>query len=240
MPSSTSRVRDREQQEQADLRRAERRRLALLALVLVVLLVGGGTGFQLWRTSRSPVLAPVTASTLAPVPVQPGRPILLGQPQAPARLTLYEDFHCSHCADFEESLGPAIRKSMSSGLLAVELYPMSFLDQGSRRAANAMACATEAGFGPAYYAGLFANHTLQWSDQQLLELAGLVSTVVPAAFGGCVQQGARLSWVDSINAAAAVDGITATPTVQLDGRTLDWNGLTPDGLSRLVEEAAVR
>lgn len=233
MPSST-RVSDREQQQ------AERRRLTVVAIALVVLLVVGGTGLQLWRTSRSPSAAPVTTSTLAPVTVQPGKPILLGQSGARLRMTLYEDFHCSHCVDFDELLGPTIRDGLSSGRLAVELYPMAFVDKASPRAANAMACAAEAGFGGAYYSGLFANHTLQWSDRQLTELAGLVSSTVPASFGGCVQQAAKQPWVDSMNAAATANGVTSTPTVLIDGRLVDWNTLTPEGLSRLIDEAAAR
>ena len=74
----------------------------------------------------------------------------------------------------------------------IELYPMAFIDEGSTAAANAMACAAEAGFGPAYYAGLFANRTLRWSDDQLLELAGVVGAPATPEFDQCVTEpGAR-------------------------------------------------
>ena len=41
--------------------------------------------------------------------------------------------------------------AQQSGQVRVELYPMAFIDEGSAAAANAMACAAEAGFGPSYY-----------------------------------------------------------------------------------------
>ena len=111
---------------------------------------------------------------------------------------MYEDFHCPHCADFEEQFGPVITQAQESGAARVELYPMAFIDEGSAAAANAMACAAEAGFGQAFYLGLFANHTLQWSDEQLIDLA---TKVGGAALGGvqdlCDEQGAcRLGVLD--------------------------------------------
>ena len=79
---------------------------------------------------------------------------------------------------------------------------MSFIDEGSAAAANAMACAAEAGFGQNYYLGLFANHTLQWSDEQLIDLAGKVGGNVAEAFRTCVSTKQHAGWVESINAAA--------------------------------------
>ena len=90
-------------------------------------------------------------------------------------IRLYEDFHCPHCAEFEEEFGATITAAQNAGTAKVALYPMSFIDEGSATAANAMACAAEEGFGQAYYTGLFANHTLQWSNAQLVSLADQVT-----------------------------------------------------------------
>ena len=145
--------------------------LISVVAAFVVIVVAGGILFQGWRSSRSPSAAPSASSSAAPVTITNGKPIPLGSADAPVTITLYEDFHCPHCADFEEEFGPTITQAQESGAARVELYPMSFIDEGSITAANAMACAAEAGFGQAYYLGLFANHTLQWSDPQLIELA---------------------------------------------------------------------
>ena len=157
--------------EQAAARKRDQRILISVVAAFVVLVVAGGILFQGWRSSRSPSAAPSASSSAAPVTITNGKPIPLGSADAPVTITLYEDFHCPHCADFEEEFGPTITQAQESGAARVELYPMSFIDEGSITAANAMACAAEAGFGQAYYLGLFANHTLQWSDPQLIELA---------------------------------------------------------------------
>src|SRR5207342_2185769 len=151
-----------------------------------------------------------------------GKPIPLGSADAPVTITLYEDFHCPHCADFEEEFGPTITQAQESGTARVELYPMSFIDEGSITAANAMACAAEAGFGQAYYLGLFANHTLQWSDPQLIELATKVSGAPPSeAFKTCVTSKAHAGWVSSINATAEKKGVAQTPTVLINQKSVD-------------------
>ncbi|HYP44512.1 MAG TPA: thioredoxin domain-containing protein [Propionibacteriaceae bacterium] len=232
-------------EQQAAQRRRDRRLLGLVALTLVLVLVGGGLAWQQWRTGRAPAAVPGPNAGFGPVSVVPGKPLVLGQSGAPVRLTLYEDFHCRHCADFEEKLGPAVTAEQNAGRLVVELYPMSFVDAGSASAANAMACAAENGFGPAYYRGLFANSTLRWNDSQLLDLATKVLSAVPAAsetgrqsFSRCVTDRAHASWVQSINSAAQAAGVTATPTVFLDGRPVDWATLTPDTLRSRVDQAA--
>jgi hypothetical protein len=138
-------------------------------------LVAGGIAFQAWRTSRAPSAAPSVSVSASPVTITNGRPIPLGSAAAPVTITLYEDFHCPHCADFEEQFGSSHYPSQEAGAARLELYPMAFIDEGSLTAANAMACAAEAGLGQAYYLGLFANHTLQWSDPQLIDLATKVT-----------------------------------------------------------------
>ena len=89
--------------------------------------------------------------------------------------------------DFEEELGPTLIQAQNAGRAQIDLYPMAFVAPGSSaRAANAMACATEAGFGQRYYHGLFANPTLEWNDGQLLDLAEEVTGARDDAFSTCV------------------------------------------------------
>lgn len=236
--SSAAGRRDPEHHEQRD---RQRRTFGLVALALVLVVVGGGTAFQFWRTHQPPGAAPaVVTATPTPAPVAYGRPILLGRSSAPVRVRLYEDFHCPHCAEFESELGPTLTAEQDSGTVAVELYPMSFIDEGSDYAANGMACATEAGFGQTFYLGLFADPTLKWSDDQLIALAGRVSTSVPASFDTCVRTRAHQDWAGSINAAARTDRVTSTPTLFLDGRAVDIAGLTPDRLRGMIETAATQ
>ena len=118
---------------------------------------------------------------------------------------------------------------------------MAFIDDGSTAAANAMACAAEAGFGQAFYLGLFANHTLQWSDGQLVDLAAKVGGAPPSeAFQTCVTSKAHADWVSSINAAAEKNGVAQTPTMLINGKSLDIANLTPDALKAMITNATQR
>jgi protein-disulfide isomerase len=233
-----ARERARLEAEQADARRRDQRILLSVVVAFVVLVVAGGILFQAWRTNRSPSAAPSATASASPVTITNGRPIPLGSPDASATITLYEDFHCPHCADFEEQFGPTITQAQESGAARVELYPMAFIDEGSVTAANAMACAAEAGFGQAYYLGLFANHTLQWSDPQLIDLATKVAGSPPAeAFQTCVKRRAHADWVTSINAAADEKGVSQTPTMLINGSEVQIESLTPESLKTMITEA---
>ena len=225
--------------EQASARRRERRILVVALVAFVLLLVGGGIGFQAWRTNRTPTAAPAALPVAsAPATISNARPIVWGSAEAPVTLSLYEDFHCPHCAEFEEQFAGVLNKAQQSGQVRVELYPMAFIDEGSTAAANGMACAAEAGFGPSYFAGLFANHTLQWSDDQLIELARVSGAEATPAFTTCVTSKAHAGWVESINTAADQRGVTGTPTLFLDDKAVDVTGLTPTGLETMIAEAA--
>lgn len=227
--------------EQAAARKRDQRILIAVVAAFVLLVVTAGIGFQAWRTNRSPSAVPSTSVSASPVTITNGQPIVLGSLEAPATITLYEDFHCPHCADFEEQFGPVITQAQESGTARVELYPMAFIDEGSTAAANAMACAAEAGFGQAFYLGLFANHTLQWSDAQLIDLATKVSGAAPSeAFQTCVTGKAHTDWVSAINAAAEKDGVSQTPTMLINGKSVDIANLTPDALRAMITDASQR
>ena len=152
---------------------------------------------------------------------------------------LYEDFHCPHCADFEEEYGQLLADAQAAGTIRLRIFPMSFIDAGSAAAANGFACAAESGFGAAFYTGLFANQNLDWSDSQLNQLAERASgTPVPAEFSTCVSERRHAAWADSIDAAAEAAGVTGTPAMFIDGQAVDITALTPDSLTTKIEEAA--
>jgi protein-disulfide isomerase len=208
------------------VRSRQRLILGVLLGVVVLLLIGAVAVFS-WRNSHRDPEPPAAQPTFAAVTLADGRPILLGKPDAPVTLTLFEDFGCPHCADFEESFGPTITDLQRSGTVKVELYPMSFVTDRSPALANAMACAATEGFGQGYYAGLFANYGLKWTDEQLIRL-GTVVARPSADFAGCVRSEQHRSWVDSITRAATQQKVKETPTVIINGerqsdKVLTWS-----------------
>ena len=238
-PKNTN-ARERAQlaEEQAAARKRERRILIIAIAAFLVVVVAGGIGFQAWRTTRAPSAETSVSVSASPVTITSGRPIALGAAGAPVTITLYEDFHCPHCAEFEEQFGPTIAQAQEAGTARVELYPMAFIDEGSVAAANAMACAAEAGFGQAYYRGLFANHTLQWSNSQLIDLAAKVGGSPSEAFRNCVVQSSHTDWVTSINTAADANGVAQTPTMLINGKEVDIATLKPEALQTMINDAA--
>ena len=207
--------------------------LGVLALVVAVV-VGGGIGLQAWRTSRAPAAVPVPSPSATAVTITAGQPVVLGDASAPATVTLFVDFHCPHCAEFEDQYAPVLDRARQSGRARVEIYPMAFIDEGSAAAANAFACAAEAGFGPGYYAGLFANRNLTWNDDQLLALASAVGGTASPEFTRCVTSRTHAGWVESINTAAEQQGVTSTPGLFVGGTRVDVAKLTPDRLAAMI------
>jgi protein-disulfide isomerase len=236
--NTNARERARLATEQAAARKRDRRILIMMIAAFVVIVVAGGIAFQAWRTGRAPSTVPSASVSASPITITNGQPIPLGSPEATVTITLYEDFHCPHCADFEEQFGPTITQAQEAGTARVELYPMAFIDEGSVTAANAMACAAEAGFGQGYYLGLFANHTLQWSDPQLIDLATKVGGSPTEAFRTCVMRRVHADWVTSMNAAADTNGVAQTPTMLINGKEVDIASLTPDALQTMISDAA--
>ena len=220
--------------EQAAARRRERWVLVAVLVGLVALVVGGGIGLQAWRTGRGPIPVAVAEPSSPPVTLTAGQPVTYGAADAPKVVTVFADFHCPHCAEFDESYGPVLDSARQAGRIRLEIYPMAFIDPGSATAANAFGCAAEAGFAPGYYAGLFGNPILRWSDDQLLALPAAVGATSTPAFAACVTGRSHAGWVDSITAAAAQRGVTSTPTVLVDGAVVDVSKLTPDDLAAMI------
>ena len=194
-----------------------RQRLVLgILLGAVALILIATISIISWQKSHQDPQAPAAQPNFGPAAVTNGKPIVLGDHSAPVTLTLFEDFNCPHCVEFEGTLGSTITSLQRAGTVKVALYPMSFVTKRSPALANAMACAATEGFGQAYWNGLFSNNGLSWSDDQLIKLGTLVGKPSPD-FAGCIRSGRHAGWVDSITKAAQQQKVGETPTVFING-----------------------
>lgn len=136
-------------------------------------------------------------------------------------MSLYEDFRCPHCQDFESSVGGKMSELIRHHKLTVKVYPLTFVDPkgASTSTANAFACSAQAGFGPAYRSGLFANHKLDWTDDQLVDLGRDIDAhkAKSSGFAACVRHTEHRGWLDSIATAAHRNKVKETPTVFING-----------------------
>src|SRR6476659_235871 len=123
----------------AQQRRERRRNLVVVAAVAAVLVVVVVIGVV--EQSRRDT-AGATATT--PQGVTGGYSVMVGKPSAPKTLTVYEDFQCPICREFEAATRDKVVAAVDAGKLKVEYRMVAFLDRASTtdyssRALNAAA-----------------------------------------------------------------------------------------------------
>lgn len=175
--------------------------------------------------------------------------IPVGAADAPSVLTIYEDFRCPACDAFEKQFTPTVHSLEDSGQIRTEYHLVTLIDgnlggSGSLNAANAAACAQDAGKFRAYHDVLYANQPDEQDDKfgdkdTLLDLADKVPDLKTPAFTRCVEDGTHNDWVRKSNQAFGNSGFNATPTVLLNGKSIYGTSpaLTPDSLKAMVTAA---
>lgn len=164
---------------------------------------------------------PLPARVPAHAP-QEGDGIVVGN--GPAIIDAYIDFQCPFCRMFEEASGPLLDAMVTEGEVTLVYHPMAFLDamstsRYSTRASAASGCASDGGAFMEYLYTLFANQPPEGgpglSDEELIALGLRVG--LNDAFAACVRDGVHLDWPPYVTARAAERGVSATPTVLVEG-----------------------
>jgi protein-disulfide isomerase len=235
------------QREQAAARR--RRATIVTGIAVAVLVLAGVIAFAVAGRDDDGGSSAPAATT------DGGFALPRGQADAPVTLTVFEDFRCPACQVLEERLGPTIEKLTDEGVLRVDYHIASFLDSnlggsGSVDAANAAACAADAGKFPEFHDVLYANQPSEGADtfgdtDALLDLAGQVDGLRSDAFDSCVRDGTYEGWVEDVQEAfdKRFNGQVSTPSVLLNGEGLQTptqDQVSPALASPEAFEAAVR
>ncbi|CAM5570579.1 DsbA family protein [Streptomyces abikoensis] len=247
----SARERLQEQRQREETR--SRRRRTLIAAAAVVAVLGAGAGIAAVvagsggkkKEAAGPLVAPQGAAGKDSVTIP------VGKPAAKATLTVYEDFRCPACSQFENGFRDTVNQLEQKGELKAEYHIVTLIDAnlggtGSLNAANAAACAQDAGKFSAYHDLLYKNQPPETDDAfgkkaRLLELAGQVPGLDTPAFRTCVDDGTHDSWVKKSHEAFGKTSYRATPTVLLNGKSIygdPADPLTPDKLRQMVAEAA--
>ncbi|GHH94818.1 thioredoxin domain-containing protein [Streptomyces capillispiralis] len=237
---------EREKQKSAEKRRRTlivgASVVCVLGLAAVIGVVAANAGNDEESEAAGPVVAPSGALG------KDGTAIPVGKQGAKATLTVWEDFRCPACKAFEEAFGPTVHELTEAGQLKVEYHLVTLIDggmggTGSRTAANAAACAQDAGKFTAYHEVLFRNQPMESDDAyadsgKLLDLAGKVDGLVTPAFRSCVEDGTHNGWVAKSHQAFQKEGLRGTPTVLFNGENIyQDSSMTPEKFRRMVEEA---
>jgi protein-disulfide isomerase len=172
---------------------------------------------------------------LAPASRQSDGALLAAKPGAKApKLELFEDFQCPICHEFENSSGSTIKRLAAQGKVNVLYYPFWLFKQqpepirgNSQRAANAALCAPAdkwIQYHDVIYKHQPAEGSKGFSNKDLIGWAKDLGFDTPP-FEQCVNGGQKQSLVDSMtNYAEQTRKVTGTPTVFLNGQSMDLNG----------------
>lgn len=160
--------------------------------------------------------------------------LLVGEPDAPKEIVIYEDFLCPFCGQLEQTVGDRLDAAVEAGEVNVEYRPLAFLDRisdYSPEAANAFAVVLDES-GPevakAFHDLLFDNQPSEEgpfpSKDDLVDLAVEAGAKESDVRPG-IEDMAFEGWVDAAGEAASKDGINSTPTVFVDGQKAEGQTL---------------
>lgn len=233
----------RQQQAQAEREKKIRNRVTFSVLGVVLAVIVGVVVWGIVSATKNKPAAPTASAATQ------SYALVTGQQTAPVTISIYQDFMCPYCGQFERANRDDLKSLVADGTAKVELHLMNFLDSSSQgtnystRAANALVTVAKAepgnvmAFNAALYDSQPQEGTSGLSDQQIADLArgAGVSDAVISTFA----QMSNVGFVNQSNQAAAAAGVTSTPTIKINGT--DFSGqqiFTAGALKSAVNTAA--
>lgn len=204
---------------------------AVVIVGVVAAVLAGASGSKTAAAGAAPAHA---TSDSGGIVANPGK----ATPAAPT-LELWEDFQCPICGDLEKAAGSQITAMAKAGDVKLVYHMLSFLDgnlsnDSSARAADAAACADDAGKFLGYHAAVYAHQPTTegqgYTDAQLeqfAEQAGISGAALDT-WKSCYAQKTYAQYVTNVQVAGTKAGINGTPTVKLNGKELDFRAILRD------------
>jgi protein-disulfide isomerase len=224
----------------AQARKERNRRVAIIAGVVVLLgaIVAGGAWYGSGsggKASTGAKIPPVAAGTAS---------LKMGDPGAPVKVVIYEDFLCPFCRELESSTRDFLRENAAKGKVLVEYQPINLLTRFpySAKVLNAWAAVLK-NKGPEaaleLHDLLYEHQPYEESSDQVTDsqIAGWVKQA--GADTDAVRQAMKTPDTEFFTAAqqAMISAkVTSTPTVFINGEELPPTGVA-DMVSKI--EAAV-
>jgi protein-disulfide isomerase len=214
----------REQETKERRRRTLVVSLAVLAVLAVVVVIA--VAVQSGRDTTGQASTP-------PDQVVDKYALPYGEADAPVQVTVYEDFMCPFCGQFETASRGMLEKYVDQGDVQVKYRMISILDDASNgtdystRAMSAVGVVLDTA-GPeaakTFHDLLFENQPEEGSDgltdDRLVELA-VQSGAEESSVRGPIEDRKFEQWVKNANDQASKDGVNSTPTVLVDGKTME-------------------
>ncbi len=219
--------------------------------ILVILLVAAGAlliAFAFIRpmvlktqatasATQSPVIAITPKAIIAKV-----NGVHLGDPNAPVKVDVYEDFRCSACLNYTQNYEPQIIQTyVDTGKVYYTFHSFIVIDgntgsDASYRSANAAMCASEQGHFWDYHATLYANQITEdasyFTDERLVIMAQNLNLDM-TTFNQCYQAKKYASDINADISQAHLLNLTFTPSILVNGKLVQ----SLDQLSTAIDAA---
>jgi protein-disulfide isomerase len=221
-------------EREAAARASERRTRLLVAVAVLAAIALIGVAVVASQSGRGDNAAVPTGVEA------PGGGAPYGDDTAPVVMDEWVDFSCPACATFTAALGDTISEQVAAGELKVLYHPVSFINAGSARAANALGCAVDEGQTNAFYDAVFAAQGAEGGDgvtnDELIEIGRSIG-IESDGFSQCVNDGTYDGWSDNLNASQLEAGVTGTPTIFLNGELTELPSFEPQALLDAIAAA---
>jgi protein-disulfide isomerase len=232
-----------------DLKAADRKRDLLVRVGLTAVVILFAVGLLLfimkpWQPkptddSKQTVEGPPAGTVQAIGVAVPDKLIKDPAGKPKAVLSLYEDFLCPGCGNFEKTFASTVTQLINSGAVQADYYMVAILDVPGRtyssRAASAAYCIAEADSSPNkkmfqdFHAQLYAHQPSEAqrsfpTNADLLDTARTVGATSQAV-ADCIKGNKYMAMAKAM--APAVN-VKSTPTIRINGQ--DYNPTTPQAL----------
>jgi protein-disulfide isomerase len=187
----------------------------LIAAALILLNRPQSTGAPIVAAAPLPASIPINGSTM-------------GAANAPVSIVEWGDYQCPGCGMFAREIAPRlITDYVEPGRVRFEFRDFAFLGPESLQAAQAAACAGDQNAYWAFHDTLYANQHGEnqnaFSDARLKEMARTLQ-LDTSEFNRCLDSGETSGAVQKSVADAREQGINSTPSIFIDGKTIDdWS-----------------
>jgi protein-disulfide isomerase len=216
--------------------REKRRRERIRNQVIIILLVVAGalliafalvlpTLGNIQQTANATIVPIVTAVPMVVDVPEDGKS--MGDPNAPVKMDVWEDFQCSGCMYYSINYEPSIiQKYVATGRVYYTYHFYPIIDGGSpsgesHQSANAAMCALEQGRFWDYHAALYANwlgeNVGSYTDARLTAIAESIGLDMKA-FNTCFKADKDSEIINQDYADGQNLSITATPAIFINGQ----------------------
>ncbi|MFC9298704.1 DsbA family protein [Streptomyces sp. NPDC057011] len=242
---------EREKQAKKD---KARRQLIVAGAVVAVLALAGGVGYAIVQANQPGYWEKAAKAELVKpknTTGEDGLTVVIGKAEAKKTLEVYEDSRCPACAQFEQAVGPQVKKDVDAGKYKIQYFGATFIDNGvkgdgSKNALSALGAALNVSpeafldYKAALYSKeLHPEETVDSfaKDDYLLKVADTVPALKGnAEFKKAVEDGTYDRWAMDMSKAFNKSGVTGTPTLKMDGKKID-TPQTPEQFTAAIDKA---